>query len=213
VVGLFQPFSFFQVDGGVVEVIFGVFKDELAVLWAQRPANFARHSSHQRVGRDHSVLGQDSAGGDDGAFADAAVVEDGRAHADQAGVLDDAAVDGGVVADGDPVADQDGVDVAHAVEDGAVLDVGVGADADFVDIAADDGVHPDGGVLAEDDVADDLGGEVDVAGSGDGGEDSLVGTDHFCSFYALAAGRVCRILQGLAGDGMQVFAYKTNKIV
>ena len=74
----------------------------------------------------------------------------------------------------------DGVDVAHAtVEDGAVLDVGVGADADGVDVTADDGVHPDAGALAEDDVADNLGGEIDIAGGGDGGRGfSSVGAEH-----------------------------------
>ena len=72
------------------------------------------------------------------------------------------------MADGDPVADFDRIEVALAVEDGAVLDIGVGADADGVDIAAQDGVHPDRGVLAEGDIADELGGEIDVGTGGEG---------------------------------------------
>jgi hypothetical protein len=72
-------------------------------------------------------------------------------------------VDGGIVADGDPVAHDDGIEVALAVEDGAVLDVGVGANADGVDVTAQDGVHPHRRALAEHDVAEDLGGGVDVA--------------------------------------------------
>jgi len=56
----------------------------------------------------------------------------------------------------DPLPDAAGIDVAHAVQDGAVLHVAVGADTDGVDVAADDGVHPDAGVLAEHDVADHL---------------------------------------------------------
>ena len=99
-------------------------------------------------------------------------------HADDAHVLDHAAVDGGVVADGDPVAHDDGIEVALAVEHGAVLHVGVGADADGVDVAAQDGVHPDRGVLAEHDVAEDLGGGVDVATGGDLGRMALVAADH-----------------------------------
>jgi hypothetical protein len=67
------------------------------------------------------------------------------------------------VADGDPVSDDDGVEVALAVKDGAVLDIGVGTDADGVDVTAEDGAHPDRGVLAEGDVAGDLSGDVDVA--------------------------------------------------
>ena len=53
------------------------------------------------------------------------------------------------------------------MERAAILNVGVVADANFVHVAAQDGVHPDAGVLAEDDVADELGGLVDIAGVGD----------------------------------------------
>jgi hypothetical protein len=171
-------FGFFQVDGGVVDVVAGVFEDEFAVFVAEGAADFAGDTGDQRVGRDLGVFGQDGSGGDDGALADAAVVEDSAAHADEAGVFDGASVDGCVVADGDPVAEGDGVDVAHAVEDGAVLDVGVSADADAVDVAADDGIHPDAGVFTEDDIANDLGRQVDVAGGGDCGKDSLIGPNH-----------------------------------
>jgi hypothetical protein len=64
------------------------------------------------------------------------------------------------------------------VEGAAVLNVGVVADANFVDVAAEYGVHPDAGVLAENDVADDLGGIVDVTGVGDLGSDAFVRADH-----------------------------------
>ena len=95
------------------------------------------------------MLGNHGAGSDDAALADAAVVQDGGTHADDAHILDHAAVDGGVVADGDPVAHDDGIEVALAVKDGAILHIGVGADADGVDVAAEYGVHPDRGALAE----------------------------------------------------------------
>src|SRR6267378_216393 len=52
------------------------------------------------------------------------------------------------------------------------------AHANLVYIAAKDGVHPDTGVLADDDVADELGGVVDVAGFGELGRDAFVGADH-----------------------------------
>jgi hypothetical protein len=51
-------------------------------------------------------------------------------------------------------------------------------DANLVDIAPKDGVHPDTGVLAEDDVADELRGIVDVRGVGELGSDAFVGADH-----------------------------------
>ena len=83
------------------------------------------------------------------------------------------------MADGDVFAEIDAVLLLHAVEDAAVLNVGVRADANFMDVAAEDGVHPDGGVFAQDDVADDLGGGVDVAGGGDFWGDVFEGADHW----------------------------------
>jgi hypothetical protein len=64
------------------------------------------------------------------------------------------------------------------VEDGVVLDIGVVANADLVDIAAEDGIHPDAGVFADDDVADELGGVIDVSSGGELGSDAFVGADH-----------------------------------
>jgi hypothetical protein len=87
-------------------------------------------------------------------------------------------VHGGVVADGDPVADDDRIEVALAVEHGAVLHVGVRADADGVDVAAQHGVHPHRGALAERHVADDLRGEINVATGGNLGQPALVTADH-----------------------------------
>jgi len=64
------------------------------------------------------------------------------------------------------------------VQDCAVLHVGAGAEGDGVHVAAQDGVHPDGGVRAERDLADDLRGEVDVGGSGDDGAMALMMANH-----------------------------------
>jgi hypothetical protein len=52
------------------------------------------------------------------------------------------------------------------------------ADADLVHVAAKDAVHPDAGVLAENDVADDLGGFVDIGRIGELGSDAIIGADH-----------------------------------
>ena len=82
------------------------------------------------------------------------------------------------MADGDHLTDDDRVEVTHAVEDSAVLHVGASTDADGVDVASDDGVHPDAGVFAQDDIADDLGGGVDVAAGGNDWGNSLVRPDH-----------------------------------
>src|SRR5208337_2626935 len=112
--------------------------------------------------------------------SDDGAIEDNRTHADEAAGLNGAAVQDGIVSHADVVADEDAVLFLHAVEDTVVLNVGIVADADLVDVAAKDGVHPDAGVFAEDDVADELGGVVDVAGVGELGSDALVGADHSC---------------------------------
>jgi hypothetical protein len=61
---------------------------------------------------------------------------------------------------------------------GAVLHVGAGAHADGVYVAAQYGVHPDRGLLAQNHVADKLGGEVDVATGGNLRPMALVASDH-----------------------------------
>src|SRR5258708_10286437 len=89
-----------------------------------------------------------------------------------------AAVQGYAMADGYVVAEQQGMFVAHYVEDGAILNVGAGADADVVDVAADYRAGPDAGVWADDYVADDYGGGVNVSGGGDFGALAAIGADH-----------------------------------
>ena len=127
---------------------------------------------------DNCFLGEQCTGGDDGAGSDDGAVENDGAHADEAAGFDGAAVEDGVVAYGDIVANVDAVLFFHAVEDAVVLNVGIVADADLVDVAAEHRVHPDAGVFAENDVADELGGVVDVAGVGELGSDAFVGADH-----------------------------------
>src|SRR5215469_3254626 len=170
--------AFFEINGGIVEVVVGVHQDHLAVFFSDGPFDFAGDSGDQRVGRDDGLLGDDSPSGDDGAFADAGVVEDNGSDSDQHGIFDDAAVNGGVVGDRDELADDDGVLVAHAVKDSAVLDVAFCADADGVDVSADDGFHPDAGLVTENYVTDYLCGGVHVATSRNHRKNSLVTANH-----------------------------------
>ncbi len=143
-------------------------EDHLAVGVGEFASHSGRDSGPERTWGHGGSFGDDRAGGDDGAFADVAVVEYARADADEHGVLDDAAVDGGVVSDGDQLADEDGIEIALAVEDGAILNVGLSADTDGVYVAAEDGIHPDARVRTEGDVADELSGGIDVTALGDG---------------------------------------------
>src|SRR6266478_9775170 len=77
--------------------------------------------------------------------------------------------------------------IAHYVEDAAVLDVGAGTDADVVYVAADDRAGPDAGVGADDYVADDYGGRVNVGGGGDFRALAAVGADVWLSSQCGAA--------------------------
>jgi len=155
-----------------------VLDNEGAIFVGEFAAQLGGNACPEGTGRNDGMLGDDGAGGDNAAFTDAAIVKDSRAHADDTVVAHDTAVDGGIVADRDPIADGDGIEVALAMKHGAILDVGAGADANEVDVAAQDGVHPDRGALAEDDIANDLRRNVNVAIAGDLGCAALIGANH-----------------------------------
>ena len=124
------------------------------------------------------ALQDQRAGGYDAAFADGHAIQDDRAHADQAAVGDVAAVQRHGVTDGDIIAQDQRVFVAHHVQHRAVLNIRARADADVVHVAANHRARPDAGVFADDHVADDDGGGVDVGGCGDFGSFAAIGSDH-----------------------------------
>src|SRR5216684_4102164 len=159
--------GFLAVDVFVFDVALGVGVDGGLVGAGQGALDLAGVAYYEAVGRDFGALEEQGAGGYDAAGADFYAVEDDGAHAYQAARLDGAAVQGDAVADGDIVAEEQRIFVAHYVEDAAVLDVGAGADADVVHVAAHDGAGPDAGVGADDHVADNDGGGVNVGGCGD----------------------------------------------
>jgi len=70
----------------------------------------------------------------------------------------------GAVADRDLITERGGMGPAHHVHDTAILDICPSTDPDTVHITAEDGVHPDAAVVADNDVADDLGTLVDKRG-------------------------------------------------
>src|SRR5712691_5905010 len=169
--------GFLAVDVLVFDVALGVGVDGGLVDRSQRALDLAGMAYYQTVGGDFGALEEQGAGGHDAASADFHAVEDDGAHADQAAGLDGAAVQRGAVADGDVVAEEQRVFGAHDVEDAAVLNMGARADADVVHVAAHDGAGPDAGVGADDDVADDDGGGVNVGGCGDRGPLPAVGSN------------------------------------
>ncbi|SPE21381.1 hypothetical protein SBA5_300025 [Candidatus Sulfotelmatomonas gaucii] len=167
-----------HVDVHIVEVVLRVFSDEGAIFVGDFAPQLSRNAGPEGARRDDGVLRNHGTGGDNTALADAAVVQDAGSHADYAHILDDAAVDRGVVPDGHPVADDDRIKVALAMENRAVLHVGAGAYADGIDIAAENGIHPHRGALAEHHIAKDLGREIDIATGRDLGRVAPVAADH-----------------------------------
>jgi hypothetical protein len=170
--------SFREVRLSVFQVVVGVHADEFEIGPSEGAADFAGDSGDEGVGWNPRAFGDDSPSRDDAACADVRTVEHNRAHANQDLVFKGAAMDGGVVSDCAHIADDDRVQELHAVEDSTILDVGAGADADVMDIATDDGVHPDAGVFAKDDIADDLGRGVHIACGWNGGSYVSVRTKH-----------------------------------
>ncbi len=110
--------------------------------------------------------GDHRSGGNNGALADARIVEDRRAHANQARIFNHATVNRRIVPDRDPIANLDRVLITHAVQHGAILHIAVRAQAYGMHIAAQDCVHPHAGVFAQLHLPHNLCGNVDVAGAG-----------------------------------------------
>ena len=81
-------------------------------------------------------------------------VQNRRAHPDQRLVSDRAGVDNRRVANRHVVADEAG-QIVGQMHHGVVLNVRVAADDDAVDVAAQDGVVPDAGALANFNIAHD----------------------------------------------------------
>ena len=97
------------------------------------------------------------AGADLRAALDHGAVEHAGADTDERAVLDRAAVEHGGMADHHVGADEQRVGLVRHVQHGAVLHVRPRPDADEVDVAAHDGVEPERGVVADLDVARQLG--------------------------------------------------------
>src|SRR5438105_4101990 len=59
-----------------------------------------------------------------------------------------------------------------------ILHVRMRADVDGMHVAAQNGIHPDAGVLAEHYISDDLGRRIHIAGIRNGRHDAFVRADH-----------------------------------
>ncbi len=141
-----------------------------------------RDTSPQLARTNLGARQDERAGSDDGTRRDVHVVEDGTTHADEHVIVNLAAMQTDVVADGDVIADLYPRVIFCTVQAGAVLDADAIADADLIDVATDDGAIPDGGLFADDDVADDGCGFGYECGGGNDGGFALEGEEHILGF-------------------------------
>jgi len=123
------------------------------------------------AGTDHAVAMHDRA------------VEYGCVHADQAGVVDRACMHDRGMADRDIAADEQREAVVGVfarmrhMQDRPVLHIRARADADVVHVAAHDHAGPERSVVAEFDIADQVGGRIDVGVCAEPRQDALVRSD------------------------------------
>ena len=143
-----------QTIDGVVDVFGRPILQLLAFVRSESFDDFSRRTQDERAGRDFHPLFNQRVCADERLFTDFRAVENGRPHADQTFVANGARVDDGRVADGHVIAD-DAAEVIGEVKDGVVLNIAVMTDGDAIDVAAQNGVIPDAGMVAERDVADD----------------------------------------------------------
>jgi hypothetical protein len=154
--------EFGEIVPGVAEVVLRVLADQLNILVRDGTADACGDTCDQGARRNAHAFRDESTGGDDAFWANEGSIENDGSHTDQNVVSERAAVDDGVVSDRAAIADDDGELPLHSMKDGAVLDVTAAANTDGVDVSAENSVHPDRGVFTEGDIADDLGGNVDV---------------------------------------------------
>src|SRR5580693_3399821 len=83
-----------EVDIYVVQIVFRILQDERVVLVVERAALLSGNARPQGARRYNSMFRQDGARGQDGPFADAAIVEDNHTHAHEHRIFHRAAVDG-----------------------------------------------------------------------------------------------------------------------
>ncbi len=152
-----------------LHVVLGHVTQVIEFALAQRPF-FYRRVSQIQVSRFENLTGRHQrTRADDNAIFDDRIVGYYRTHADQALVADAATVQQGFVSDGHLVSDLQfgaiGAVVATMsdVQDAAVLNVGLVADSNDIDVAANHDQRPYRAVIADDDVADNDSGIVDIS--------------------------------------------------
>ncbi len=116
---------------------------------------FGGYPTPYLTGGNLCVLEHQGTGGDNGALAYLAAVEQRAAHADESVVVDGTSVDGDVMADGDIAADVRRARLVGDMDAGAVLHVGAVADGDGCHVAPDDGIEPHAALVAHGHIADD----------------------------------------------------------
>ena len=175
--------KFLSVDLCVIKIILSIHHDcLLSFLVVNLLLEFAGDAHPKRVRFNHRAFRNNCSGGDDAAFADLGIIQDDAAHADEAAVANGAAVQRDGMPDCDPVTHDDAVFVAHAMEHAAILHIGVFTDAYGEHVATDHGVHPHAGIFTDLNIANDLGGFVDIARIVNARRDPLIRAKHKVEF-------------------------------
>ena len=144
----------FEAISRVGNVFFGPVFQVRPLLKGKGTSDFGRCSEDKGAGRNSGVLRDQRLGANQTLRADFRAVQHYRAHADEAFVSYGAGVDDGGMPDGDVTADE-AWELVRQVQHRIVLDIAPLTHDDAVNVAAQDGIVPDAGTIAESDVAHD----------------------------------------------------------
>ena len=109
---------------------------------------FGWYASPYLSSRNLGILQHQGTSGNDRALADLTAIEQRRTHADEGVVVDGAGMDGDIMADGDIRADMRRTRLEGDMHARAILYIGAMANSDGGYIATNNGIEPDGALVA-----------------------------------------------------------------
>ena len=109
------------------------------------------------------ILQHQGTGSDNGALANLTAVKQGGTHADEGVVVNGAGVDGDIMTNGDVVADMGWTSLVGDVDAATVLNVGAVTNGNGGYVATNDGIEPNGALVAHSNVTDNGGVLTEIA--------------------------------------------------
>jgi hypothetical protein len=165
---------------GIPDVIERTLMQKRKFVTAKRPPDPAGDSQHQRARRDFHPFRNQRARTDQGFLPDPAAVQKDGAHPDQTIISDAGPMNDRAMSDRDAFPKHHR-NLVRGMQDTTVLNVTRLPDKNRFDISAENRQRPDGGVLADDDAADDFGGWVNESRRMYSGNGFLEGPPHVIS--------------------------------